>query len=177
MGLTKVTSMTKSSLLLDADVIIDLHENGCWRAVLATSSVAVGSVVAGEAEFYEDGEGVNRPIELQSYIDRREIRELDASPEQMSLISSKLRQAKLILDPGELECIAILESSPSQDLRLCLKEQAAIKAVSFLELDEKAVCLGEVLTSHGIRRAKGIPYEHSKKRFDKFVLEGRLLLL
>ncbi len=94
--------MTKSSLLLDADVTIDFHRLGYWKGILANCSLYVGSVVADEVQYYEDAEKRKIIIDLRLYVSINEITELSASTEEMSMVSEELKDANLGLDAGEL---------------------------------------------------------------------------
>lgn len=171
--------MTKNWLLLDTDVIVDCNELGYWKGLLSNYDVCVGSIVASEVRYYHDEEGNKVALDLQAHITPKEIVELSASPQEMSSVLDKLRESKLDgLESGELECITIAYTNQIPELKLCIIDHAAIKAVSYLGLESKTLSLQEVLITCGmLRRKEQIPYTCSKKRFDKYVTEGKFSLL
>jgi hypothetical protein len=171
--------MTKSSLLLDADVVIGLHEMGYWKGALANYSVCAGATVVSEVEYYKDSDGNKISINLQEHIDKKEITELSASAEQVSDILCKLRAVKLDgLDPGELESVAIMESGSVPDLNFCLIDTVAAKAMTFLKLDDKMICVEEMLRNCGmLQKSKILPLKYTKKRLQNIITDGKLLTI
>jgi len=171
--------MTKNWLLLDADVIIVCNELGYWKGLLSNYDVCVGSIVASEVRYYHDDKGSKLALDLQTYIASREITELSASPQEMSLILNKLKRPKLDgLESGELECITIIDNNKIPELKLCIIDHAAVKAVSYLGFEDKSLSLQDVLIACGmLRHKRQILYACTSKRFNRYVTEGKLSLI
>jgi len=64
-------------LLLDADVIIYLHEIGLWKAFIKRFEVFVSAAVANEVRFYTDNLGKHIPINLRN--EKVKILEMDVN--------------------------------------------------------------------------------------------------
>jgi len=132
--------MPRNSLLLDSDIVIHLHEAEYWNAVMAHYALCVGSVVAGEVEYYRV-QGNKIAIDLQGYIRKEEIVSLSATAEELANIFSLLPPELNGIDAGESECLAIIHANKTSNLTLCLKDGLPIKAISYLGLEDKAVSL------------------------------------
>ena len=170
-------AMAKKLLLLDADIVIDFHKNNFWKALVSHYNVYVSSVVASEVQYYPDKDGNKIPIDFQSNIDQKIVTKLSGSLQEIPDILSKLKEKGLDgIDAGELECVAIIKSNVVPDLILCVRDNAAIKAISYLELDDKVLSAENVLTKCGIPKKK-ISAENSEKRFKAFIREGKFFLI
>ena len=170
--------MKKCSLILDTDVIIHFHEMSYWKSILANYRIYVGSVTVGEAKHYFIKHKKIK-IDLRPSIKRGEITEVSALAEEISEVIQKLKKPKLDgIDPGELECIAIIKEDKVPGLRFGVKDHLPIKAIAYLGLDNKAISLEEVLKKCGIlRQKKRMDYPYTKKRFKQFITEGKFLAI
>lgn len=166
----------ESLLLLDADIIIHLLENNYWIAVISKYKVYVASTVLREVEYYNDKNSKKVFVDLLKYVKDGEIIEVEASPAEQKALLLELRKDGLDgLDPGELECIAILFINKIDGIKFCVKDRLAIKALVALELREEIVSLEEVLRSSGVIRSKEkVDYEFSKKKFKDLVTQEEL---
>jgi len=63
-------------LILDANVVIHLHEFGLWSRLIAACDVHLPRTVVGEADYYEQ-DGEKRVIDLRPEIDQRRIQIFD----------------------------------------------------------------------------------------------------
>ena len=57
-----------SSLLLDANVIIELFKQGIWDRVVAECDIYAAETVVGEAHFFEDDAGVRHDFDLGAWL-------------------------------------------------------------------------------------------------------------
>ncbi len=105
--------------------------------------------------------------------------EISAPAQDLKTVTDKLKLSKIGLDAGELESIAIIAKNKIKGLKLCVIDKSAIMALSYLELDGKAISAEEILTQAGML-AKGRKPPHpnfAKKRFDYWVTQGKLKLI
>jgi len=95
--------------LLDANIIIHLHELGLWDMMTIRFEVYVASTVRAEALFWTDDTGAERPITLSP----GKFVEVSASTSD----SAKLKRQfpALQIDAGELESLAWLLSGAADD--------------------------------------------------------------
>jgi hypothetical protein len=167
-------------LLLDADVIINLNSLNLWNGVVKNNEVYVGSTVARiEVTHYPDSQRQRIPLNLIPQIDNGTIKEISASTQDLKELTDKLRPSKIGLDPGELESIAVIAENKLEGLKICVIDKSAIMALSYLELDGKAISAQEVLINTGmLQRGKEPPHpDFSKKQFDYWVTQGKLILI
>lgn len=169
----------KSLLLLDADVAIHFHELGWWESIIKQYKIHLTSTVIGEIKHYTDSQGNQIKIDLSQDIQCRNVVEIGAPPQEISKILSLLKDVNLDgLHAGELESITYIKSGKTPDLKIGIKDGLAIKALSFLELEDSACPLEEILKYCGILRPKDkIKYEYSAAKFKKLVYEGKQLLV
>lgn len=177
MGIRWTLSMAKKLLLLDADIVIDFHKNNFWKSVVSQYDVYVGSVVAEEVKYYIDKDGNKVTIDLQTYIDQKAVTKISGSLQTISEILTKLKKKGLDgIDAGELECVAIIADDDVPNLMLCVRDHAAIKVISYLELDDKVFSAESVLIKCGFSK-KRVSFENSEKRFKSFVRDAKFLLI
>jgi hypothetical protein len=166
-------------LLPDADVIIELHKLGYWKGVTSRYKIHIASTVLKEVTYYEDDSGNKVPIDLSGDISSGRVKEDSASPQQIQALLQRIPRDKIDLDPGELESIAIISSQSTDELKICVIDKAAIKALSFLDLRDRAVSFEEILVSCGIWKKGDKISDHrlSKRRFEDWATEGKFILL
>ncbi len=167
-------------LLLDADVVINLYSLNLWNGVVKNHEVYVSSTVARvEVTHYPDSQRQRIPLDLIPQIDNGTIKEISASAQDLKTLTDRLKSSKIGLDPGELESIAVIAENKIEDLKICVIDKSAIMALSYLELDEKAISAEEVLIKGGmLSKGKDPPHpDFSKKQFDYWVTQGKLILI
>jgi hypothetical protein len=77
------------------------------------------------------------------------------------------------IDPGESTSIAYL-SQTDEEITFCTCDKAAIKLMSYMELEQKAMSLEKALKSAGYHGKKLYP-RHFDKTFKTAVKEGKAL--
>jgi hypothetical protein len=93
----------KKLLLLDADVVIDLHTIGLFDRIIRNYAVHVTKTVLKEAVYFKrSGERIKIDIR-----DRVTVME-DIGLDYLRTVQGEAKEARLAIDPGELESIACL---------------------------------------------------------------------
>jgi len=154
-------------LLVDADVIIDLHVLDLFNKLLKSYDILVTLEVLQEARYYKKG-GKKFPIDIKRKVTVIENVRLDS----LNNVMAEAREAQLAIDRGEATSIAYLFQS-EEDLRLCSFDKAAIKLISYMGLEEKSVSLEKALKSTGHHR-KLYP-RHLEKEFKESIKDGKAL--
>lgn len=169
--------MKKRLALLDADVVIGLHEINKWKTILSNYSIYISSVVFDEAMHYSDPSGKRMAINLSERISKGDIKLIEGTAQEIAKVKLELKKKRLDgVHSGELESITIIFLRKVKDLCICLIDGLAIKAASFLDLREKMFSFEELVArSGGWKKKDKIPYQFSKKRFKKYSLEGAYL--
>ncbi len=159
-------------LLLDADVIIDLHRLGVWKHVIKNHNIHISSIILHrEVYHYEDEKGRRYPIELEREIGVT-INELSCSAEE--LLSFKEQFDCVFqeeLHDREKEALVLLQKQ--EDILLCTCDHAAIKALALLDLSTQGISFENLLKKTGIN--KKLEFKHTEKRFKRYLSEGSIM--
>ena len=136
----------KKLLLLDADVIMDLHTLGLFEKITKTYEVSVARTVVDEAQYFKSG-GKRHKIDIGAsvtIIDNVDIKSL-------MHVRNEAKEAWLGIDPGELESIAYL-SAAEEKVTFCTCDKAAIKLISYMELEAKSISVEKAVKGQGITK-------------------------
>jgi len=153
-------------LLLDADVVIDLHSLGLFEKIRKAYDICLTRNVFEEARYYKkSGAKIGIDIKAVTIID-------DVDLESLRKVKREAKEAKLGIDPGESTSIAYLIQA--EEITFCSCDQAAIKLVSFMELEQKSISLEKALRSAGYHGKKLYP-RHLEKTFKTAINEGKTL--
>ncbi len=153
-------------LLLDADVVMDLHSLDLFGKISKSYGVCLTRTVFEEAKYYKKG-GKKFKLDLKGF----EIIE-DVDIEVMKKVHREAREARLGIDPGESTSIAYLIQK--EDITFCTCDRAAMKLISYMELERKAISLEKALRTIGYREKNLYP-RHFEKTFKTAVKEGKSL--
>jgi len=159
-------------LLLDADVIIDLHKLSVWKHVIKNHNIYIPSIILHkELYYYEDERGTPHPIDL--------IKEIGVTINELSCSAEELLSFKEQFDcvfqeelhDGEKEALILLKKQ--EDLLFCTCDHAAIKALALLDLSTQGISFENLLKKSGIN--KKLEFKHAQKRFKKYLDEGSIM--
>ena len=133
----------KKLLLLDADVVIDLHSLGLFEKLSKSYDLFVTQEVFEEAKFYKK-RNQKIPIKMR---DRVTVID-DIKVECLQEVRKEAREARLAIDPGESTSIAYILQS-ERDMTLCLCDKAAIKLMAYMNLEQNAASVETTLKNAG----------------------------
>ena len=154
-------------LLLDADVIIDLHTLGLFEKINKAYDINLTRNVFEEARYYKkDGVKIDIDIKGVTIIENVDL-------ESLKKVQEEAKEARLAMDPGESTSIAYLTQT-EEEITFCSCDQAAIKLISYMELEQKAISLEKALRNAG-HQGKNLYPRHLEKTFKKCVQEGKTL--
>ena len=154
-------------LLLDADVIIDLHTLDLFGKISKAYDIFITRNVFEEARYYKK-DGVRRDIDIK---DVTIIEDIDL--ESLRKVQREAKEAMLAIDPGESTSIAYLAQT-EEEIAFCSCDQAAIKLISYMELEQKSISLEKALRSAGYYEKK-LYSRHLEKSFKSAIIEGKTL--
>ena len=157
----------RRSLLLDADVVIDLHTLGLFGKISRAYDICLTRDVFVEARYYKK-DGTKIDIDLK---DVTIINNVDL--ESLRKVQREAKEARLGIDPGESTSIAYLIQT-DEEITFCSCDQAAIKLISYMELEQKTISLEKALRSAGYH-GKNLYPRHLEKTFKAAVKEGKTL--
>jgi len=155
-------------VLLDADVIIDLHRLNLWKSLTKNNKIHVSSIICREVYYYEETAGKRHVIDLSKEAGKSFV-EISANIEQLSTITKEFEGLfEIDLHAGEKEALAILTTK--KDMLFCTCDKAAMKALGFLGISHKGISFEKLLSRSGIK--KKLEIKHSERQFRQFTQEG-----
>jgi hypothetical protein len=158
----------KKLLLLDADVVIDLHTLGLFDRINKGFEIHITKTVLDEASYFKSG-GARTKIDIRNRITVIE----NVAVEHLQTVRKEAMEARLGIDPGEMEAIACLMQE-DEGLIFCTCDQAAIKLLAFMNLEEKSVSMEKALRTTGYQKKNLYP-RHWEKTFTECIREGKTL--
>ncbi len=158
----------KKLLLLDADVIIDLHILGLFEKFTKTYDVYVTKTVLGEVPYFKRGNKKHK-IDISDSV--KVIADVDI--ENLKDVQSEAKEARLTIDPGELESIAYL-SIADEEVMFCSCDKDAIKLISYMELETKSISVEKAVKGAG-HHEKNLYPRHFDKTFKECIKNGKML--
>ena len=139
-------------LLLDANVVITLFEEGIWEAVCQECDVHLARTVLDEAQFYEDDEDCRHEIDLDPFITSETSRVVETPTEKvqvfLDLFDPSYRES---LDPGEAESLAYLLESEHK-FTICSADAIVFRVLGNLDHGDRGVSLEKLLSRLGLGR-------------------------
>jgi len=166
--------------LLDAVVIIHLHELDLWGSVTEGATVIVPGVVADREVRYwakpvAGGEPVRHAINLSADASagRIEIREADATDlaETLTLLPAIVRDG---VDPGELEALTLIRLAKDPRPAFCTADRLAFHGLCHLGFYELALSLESLLKRLGLTPKGGLCRQYSQELFARWMKEASI---
>jgi hypothetical protein len=151
--------------LLDANIVIYLHELGLWETMVTRFEVFLASTVCDEAMFWTDADGQEYPIALR----QGTFEEITASPS--ALADLKRQFPGFQIDAGELESLAWLLSGKADDeCQICSSDAVVFKVLGAKAESFRGTSLEELLKAVGDSRKLG--YQYTKAFRERYTAEG-----
>src|SRR5262245_41268097 len=159
-------------LVLDANIIIFLFQQGLWGTVVERCEIIVSETVVDEADFYADAEGAPHAIDLQPDIAAGRIQVVAIAATEVASFRARFDPLYVQkLDDGETESLAfcLREGDPC---RLCSSDGIVFRVLSVVDRSDQGVSLEEVLQEIGLARplsaqfTKGFRDSHRKRGFE-----------
>lgn len=162
--------------LLDACVLIKLHELGLWRAVLAKSEVVLGRTIATtESRYFKLSDGTSWGIDLEPDIASGRVTVLTLEGASLDAVRDRFDPVMAErVDSGELEALSLLAAwDPELPCPpFCTADQMAAVAACLLGLAKTLTSLEAVLQTLGIARPAGLPRHFTESRLKEWVRRG-----
>lgn len=157
-------------LLLDANVVIELHVLGLWDQIVDHCEVLLGSAVLGEAEYFEDSAGRQKKIDLAAAAASGRIQVVATPILTIEQFRKRFQPTFLErLDPGELEALAYL-CEIERKCVIASADKIVWRTLGALGLGEQGMSLEEVLERIG--RKTRLPREHCREYREEWTRKG-----
>lgn len=159
------------SVLLDADVIIDLHKYGVWDKITEKHKIHIPSIILHkEVYYYYNPDGTKQFIYLEPEIGKT-IFEVSCSPDELLTFSQQFDTTLgQEIHTGEKEALVLLQKH--QDLIFCTCDHTAIQVLALLDLAERGLSFESLLRKSGI--TKKLEYKHTEAYFKNNLKMGSI---
>ena len=163
--------MSKLNLLiLDANVVIHLHEFGIWSKLISVCDVHLPRTVVDESNFYEE-DGQRQYIDLSDDITEKRVTVFDVSLSDIQTFRNQFDALYVGgLDPGETEALAYLCKS-SQPLMISSGDAIVYRVLGRLNRGDQGISLEEILQKVGLQRGQ-LPHSCTRAFRDHFTQAG-----
>ena len=149
-------------LLLDAGIVIGMHELGIWDKFIESCSVTLTSTVArDEVVYWEDDKGEKHYIDIHPDIDSGRIQCVDVTLSTIKAFLEQFDPSYLEkLDDGEAESLAFLYYD-EKDWLISSSDGIVFKVLGRLGRAEKGISLEEILQQVGLSHSLHCKYTRS----------------
>jgi hypothetical protein len=157
-------------VMLDANVIIKLHEIGLWDKVVATIDIHLAQTVVDEAHFWTDAAGERQEIDLRPDTEAKRITVFAMDAVELASFLARFDPVyRPEIDPGEMESIAWMEKS-KEEYVFSSADLAVYRVLGLLGRGDQGISLEELLQRIG--NTKQLEPRFSKVVREKFTKEG-----
>lgn len=158
-------------LILDANAVIFLFENGLWQQVLARCEVHLSRIVAEDEVRYYRGREADKLIDLSNDVTRKRVHLFDLTPTDLKHFVDQFDPLYLDrLDPGESESLAFLVLA-KEEYVISSGDAIVYRVLGNLNRSHQGISIEEVLQQIGLTRRK-IPRQYSKQFREATTKEG-----
>ena len=145
-------------LLLDANVVLELHRLGLWSGVVERCEVLLARTVLDESKYYEMDDGRQQRIDLGREIETAQVRIVEVPLDKVIAFQQRFRPTFLgRLDPGELESLAHLVEV-NRGCSISSADKIVWRTLGALRLGEHGLSLEEILGRIGQSRRLDEPF-------------------
>lgn len=160
-------------LILDANVVIYLHELGLWETITAGCEVHLSRIVIDkEVQFYEDGRGHLIPINLSQDEQEGRLTVFEVELGDIRRFQKRFDPTYFErLDPGEAESLAFMLKS-NQGFLISSADSIVYKVLGNLNMGDQGISLEEILQRIG-RSRSDLPWQYRKQFRKKYTQDGQ----
>ncbi len=140
-------------LILDANVVICLHDAGAWKKFIELCDVHLPETVIEEAAFHDDDEDERHYIDLSDDIESGRVTTFTVPLSDLQEFQSQFDSQYVgELDPGELEALAFLCNS-REDFVISSGDAIVYRVLGRLGKASQGISLEEILTRIGLQQS------------------------
>lgn len=163
--------MSKLNLLiLDANVIIHLHDAGIWTKFIEVCDVHLPETVVDEAAFHDDEDDERHYIDLSDDISQGRVKTFSVPIGDLQRFQSKFDSLYIDqLDPGELEALAYLCDS-NETFLISSGDAIVYRVLGRLSKGDQGISLEEILTKVGLQQS--LPRQFTKQFRESLTQQG-----
>jgi hypothetical protein len=162
------------SLILDAGVVIRLHELDIWQQVVEKCELHLSRIVAEREVLFQPGDeqAYGDPIDLQPFISTSKIEIFDVTINETVDFRNRFDPTYADdLDDGESESLVYMLHSEAGFL-ISSGDAIVYRVLGNIGWGDRGISLEEILETLGLRRTLDWPYTKSLR--EKYTQEGRV---
>ena len=158
-------------LILDANVVIYLHEKGLWQPVLERCEVHLSSIVIDdEVRFYKSTE-YDEVIDLSPDVAAGHVHRFDVPVSDVKEFRDQFDPVyRGDLDPGEEESLAHMLHA--EDFVISSGDAIVYRVLGNVNKSDSGLSLEEILQKVGLGRS-GLPWQYTKAFREKYTKLGQ----
>ncbi|MDB5338016.1 MAG: hypothetical protein JWN70_3635 [Planctomycetaceae bacterium] len=160
-------------LILDAGIVIHLHELGIWDRLLAKCEVHLSKIVVEKEVLFQPGDEdkYGKDIDLSTAIENGTIKVFDVGVSDVRDFQQRFDPLYLgDLDDGEAESLAYMMQQ-SRDYLISSADHIVYKVLGNLGRGEQGISLEEILQKIGLGRVLKWPYNKAFR--EKNTIQGQ----
>lgn len=160
-----------SLLLLDANIVIILHELGIWDKVIEQCDIYLsGTVIDLEAKYWEDKNEIRHTIDLTNCLSKGVIKRFDLDSSEIEGFRQKYGAMYIEkLDPGEAESLAFLFREQEKYI-ICSSDGIVYRLLGAEFASDRGLSLEEILIRIGLQRS--LPHQFTKEFRERYSDQG-----
>lgn len=160
-----------NSVILDANVVIYLHEIGLWETLLTRCEVHLADTVANhEVRFFHGAES-DELIDLSQDIAHQRVTVFQVPLAIIEQFTSRFDPSyRDALDPGETESLALLMQGEAR-YQICSGDAIVFRVLGLLNRSQQGISLEELLRQLGLQ--KSVLRQYTKKFREHYTQQGQ----
>ncbi len=158
-------------VILDANIVIYLHQLGIWPQVVDRCEIILGRTVAEQEVLFYEVDDERHEIDLAKDIAESRVQVVDVLASEVVKFRSRFESLYMEgLHAGETESLVYLALNPQLETRVCSADKVVFRVLPHIGLSERGISLEELLAQIGLGRS--LPYMYSRAFRDRWTRRG-----
>ncbi len=164
--------MSRSRLvILDANIVIYLHQIGIWSYVVDRCEIVLSRIVADQEALFYEIDDERHEIDLSTDVAANRVRVVDVLVSDVVKFRSQFDALYLEgLHAGETESLVYLALNAQADASVCSSDKIVFRVLPHLGLADRGISLEELLAKVGLGRS--LPYMYSRAFREQWTRRG-----
>jgi len=159
------------SVILDANIVIYLHQLGIWPQVVGRCEIILARTVAEQEVLFYEIDEERHEIDLAKDITESRVQVVDVVASEVVKFRSRFDPLYLEgLHAGETESLVYLARNPQLEAHVCSADKVVFRVLPHLRLADRGISLEELLGQIGLARL--LPYMYSRVFGERWTRQG-----
>ena len=158
--------------ILDANIVIYLHQLGIWPQVADRCEIILARTVAEHEVLFYEVDDQRHEIDLSKDIAESRVQVVDVLASEVVKFRSRFDPLYLEgLHAGETESLVYLALNAQTDANVCSADKVVFRVLPHLGLTDRGISLEELLAKVGLGRS--LPYVYSRAFREHWTRRGQ----